>query len=137
MQLTSEQLEAAAVAAENWPTRRANCDRRFINKYSLINSDDLSCTSTWYLPGQGGWPAMEAYLVVHKEPEDVRLWFNSNTIINIEEFDNEDHVQAKSIYYELEAICPDYVHDIEHQDGADRIARTFRFHKQCSSNSKS
>ena len=80
---------------------------------------------------------MEAYLVGNKDKEDLVLYMNSNSIIDIGDFDNEEHVKAKSIYYELEVICPDYVHDIEHQDGADRIAKTFRLHKQCSSNSES
>jgi hypothetical protein len=52
--LTPEMLEAAAVAAENWPSRRDNCDRHRLNSGTSEETDNLECHSTWYLPGQGG-----------------------------------------------------------------------------------
>lgn len=54
MQLTNDQLEAAACAAETWPERRYAADRSLIDEEAYENSSDLECLHTWFLPGQGG-----------------------------------------------------------------------------------
>lgn len=126
MKLTNEQLEAAACAAETWPERRYAADRSLIDEEVYENSGDLECLHTWFLPGQGGWPALEACFSVWEDSERIIENFNREGIIKLESLDLDKAIQASETLDALSEISPGYFSTIETQSGADYVALLFR-----------
>lgn len=130
--LSNRQLEIAAQFAESWPVRRERTDRNDCDPEQLENSGDLECVCTWFLPHEGGWPALEAFFAVCGEQKAKRYRdiMNREGYVNLDILSEEDFLQARETYDQLEVISKDYVFKIEMQSGADKVAQDFRAAKR-------
>jgi len=141
VKLTDAQLEAAAIAAEEWPKHYQKTVDLYVTKdltYPEIAEDEArrwKCEGLWGLPVGAWWPAVSACVSVW-DTEEAKEFLKDAELAGYEELETPDTARKQDMHDELfatlhalRAIAPDYTKLIDYPGNAKLVASKFREHK--------